>query len=984
MKTVWYFSIPLLIAALVTSCGNLTELEKPEKVSVKATDASYSVSLGSGTVTVSDHFNASTLKDNITKDSSESKLSSISVYDYWPNTEQNVQQFLFHYPVATIPLDFGEYLDNLELLSSLSKGISQEFAVPAPAALEISESLALPDINSIVVSSFALDDVNNITVPELTGQTLNVTDGSFSTIPITITAPEFATMDFSGGSLVITFERLDTESMDASFACTLAATLKTQSGAVITSTADSVSLAIASNAKATIELPLAGKSLVPALQLSLAGTYGGGSTGSIHQYAIKAKLSSDTQLSRITGLTLTTEDLGSDGVVTLPDQTIDLSSAGEYLISGTISEGEMTISGLLPDGWTGISCTPNIQVTGGLSKQTASGTQSGLSNDDFTTVTATDGKSYLLNKRVDLQGMVINPQENATLSGTLTIGLNNATIDLTSATTEVDLCGAVALSKLGQSTIDIDKLVDSSKLSQTVSQSLGTTGSYVQSVTFNELGVTGTISCDLPTSGMSVKPTITSNLFGITSAEPLTCDAVTLTAGTPAQIALSTENLSSWNASIQPATTPDADFAIQIAFTGTDTANPSYITLSSLEFGKTYTFAADLELIYDWENIILNTSATSDLTFNDKIETGLDLQSMLEEYLEGEQKDLLDNVQFGGEINGTTFDVTAYLNVSRPPYEGTDDPLAQFPSFSADIAAITYTSEEGQETPVANTPIALYNGDISLINAKGDYDSLVFEDKDKQEAYINKDIFASEDSYSAKLTGFAAILNSRPSGLDISYDIAIASSGTNTIELTKQQVETLTQKDADGNSKYASSIEMAVDVVIPLVLTITDSDNDGIGILVDNVLELAGKTFEEDEDVLKRDEPDSVISERFKKYGKVVKQISISYNLANNTGLGLSAEMVLTKEKSTDASGNEVWTDGLTKAITADSEDHRLYLDNSEIEQILDTYPFQPIIRGKIMPGTIKVPRNAQFTAKATVTLTFDGEVVVYGDDEEE
>ena len=982
MTTLHKLLLLALASLLLVACRDITNLERPEKISVKTTDASYSVSLGSSSFLISDHFNATTLQQTVTEktnsadDEEESTdandaVTKVAVYDYWPggaNSGSALQQFLFHYPLATIPLDFGEYLNKLDLLSRLSKEISKEFDIPALDGLRFGQPLSLPDFNALVISKFTLGSLPAISIPEAPGATLSIADKlPAATLDITVTAPDFSTMDFASGALIVRFDRTDSSAMADDFACNVGVELQTRSGSVIAQSDGQTSLHISPSSSAQLALPLDGKSLVPNMRLKLVGSYGNGRLGAVHTYRISIRLADGTQIAKITGLTMSTSDLGANGVVAIPEQEIPLGDVGSYLIEATIAEGSLDCSAALPDGWTGVSCTPSLAISGGLQ----------VANSEFVDVTTKDGKSYLLNKHVDLWPKTLLPTHGVVLSGSLALSLKKATLVLQNDSNTLDLVGAISISKVGASVIDIHKLLGEDALApEPASASLGTVGNYVQSVIFNEIGIKADVFCDLPTTGMSFTPAVTSELFNITSAAPLT-DTLAITPGkagvlnmtTPASWAPYTLNPIAGVDEDGEAIVKDADFAISVQFKGTyDAAHPSYIGLTELEFGRSYSFTVNMELVYNWEKIILNTDGSDSLKFSGTKETGLDLQKILESHIQGEQKDLLDNIRFTDRL-------TAYLSVTRPPFTATadvsEDPLKLFPNFAGEVSAYTYSRVEGEEDPVRNEtpkPLVTNSDAIKLINSWGDVAKLA-----NSNLLITKPLFRTENDYSFKLSGIMEIINDHPAGLDFDYSVGLGGSTPDgTLLLTKAQVQAL------ASDLCSTSIDIAIDIVLPLEFYII---NDGINI--ENVLALAGKSFEGDDDLLKRDSADSDVADNFNKYGEMVRQISLAYNLFNNTGLGMSASAVLIKTLVVQDDGTRSYQPSLTKEILVDSNDHVFYLSPDEITQVLQCFPFQPVISVSIAPATIQIPRNAQFGVKAKLTLTFDGEVVVYGDEED-
>lgn len=962
MKTLHFHFIPALgILFALSACSDLTSLAKPEKISVKLTDQTYSVSAGTASIVVSDHFNAKTLAENVNKKTTEaaeneeegsakkSALEKIAVYDYWPGGQANLshtssatQQFLFHYPVATIPLDFGEYLDKLDLMGALSEALSQKITIPSIGDVGFSQTVNLPDIPSMLAQSFSTGSAQTIQLPGLgADNTVSLSSTDAATLPLTVSSPSFKTMQFSDGVLRLTV----TASGSTLTTFTTRVQLLDSKGSVI-SQSDEVDI----HAGGTIDVPLAGKTLVPAMRLALTGSYGGGSLGAVYSYSIAASLSG-ASISKVTGLTMASSEFGSIGI---GSQTISMSSAGSYLQSATISDGGILVFAALPDGWSGVTCASNITVT-----------DSGSLNTQFVDAENDDGISYLLYKYASLAGQTITPSQDVSLGGSLSLALADATLvfDAGSAQT-VTLYGALAISGVSRALIDMGELLGDKLDPVTKSKEMSdSVTKFVKEVVFNRIGAAATITTDLPVEELQFGATITSELFGLTGENAIS-DSVTIASGSTDTLDLISPV--DWSCTIVPYEDMEADFTMQLSLAGTD--GSSCVSFVNLEFGKEYSLDVSFELAYDWESVTINLAATegSNLSFSGTKETGLDLQDMLESYLEGEQKNLLDNIALSDEL-------VAYLCVSRPKFEATDDvtsdPLAALPTFTGSVKAYTYSRDENGGDPVRDeNPIELVpeGTTLNLIEAKGDYDSLADEDLLITKTLYPKTVAETSDKlYSARMTGLLGILNERPAGLDFEYAIGIGGSEAGTITLTKDGFDSLV---TDG---YSGSIDVTVDVVFPLEFSIINE-----GIVIDNVLDLAGQTFEEGEDLFKRDSPDSKISEAFDKYGSIAQEMALSYQLANNTGLAMAATAVLIK----DEEGNAT----LTKDVYVDGKIHTLYLNNDEIAQVLDCYPFQPVIKATISPNKVAIPRNAEFRASAKVSVTFDGTVTVYGDEDEE
>ena len=935
--------------SLLFSCSDLTNLTKPESITVKADNARYSFSLGKGTILLRDHLNAVTLQESITTHDDETDAeeadnraaqTKVAVYDYWPGGESgaiDLQQFLLSYQVGAIPLDFGDYLQDLNLERKINENFSQDINVPQQDVM-FTKKLEMPDFDELIRSTFAPKSRPTILVPEGSAETdiADNPDGSAFTIPIS--APQFATMEFSDGSLQLTFS-LATPRPENGFACTVQPVLVDATGKEITRSATAHNLAAGNSV--TFTLPLTDKTITSSLNVKLLGSYGGGAVGNVRTYTITVALSDDSRLRKITGLTMASSALGSNGSATLYED-MPLSELGAFLKKATVDEGELSLSGVLPNGWSGVVCKPSKLAV-------SDGADFVIKNDDFIDGDDTSAR-YLMNKYASLHGKRIDSTKSLTLSGELTISLYQATLIFTSgANYSIPLNGTLSLAKLQNALVDFDELLaDTDTFSELkVTAPFGTVGSYVQEVVFNQIRVDGSITCDLPTAELLMTPKVTSELFGITN--PPLSDTVNVSKGE----ALSMCTDDTWKGyTVRPDVDAEVDFTVNVALQGNDRTHPSYITVTELELGKRYALVADFHFTYDWAEITINIGTSDDFTFgggeDDKVETGLNMQSILGGFLAGDQQDLFDNVRFGTTVTK----VAAYLCVTRPPAQF-NSAFLQLPNFTGTIQADyqqTATGISVQQTP------ELFSGRIAVREEQ------LFEADEN--LLIKKKLFADSSKYSAKLSGFEDVLNDKPSELCFAY--CIKPTGDATITLQFSEVKRI--KEAG----YTPSISITINIVLPLALTLVED-----GINIDDVFALAGKSTSENGDLLKRDSADDDLSERFEKYGKIVENIALSYKFQNTMGLTISSRIKLLDDDAKDGKGD------LRKEININGITESLILTRDESFRVLNkaSYPFQPVISAQIAPGEVYIPRNAHFSAEATLSLILNGEVTVWGDD---
>jgi hypothetical protein len=931
------YAATLTVLALTTfSCSDLFNLKAPDSVSVKSSGATYNLPLGSASVLSSKYLTAAKMQENI-GDTAE-------VYDYNPGGSDTVQEFLINYPVTEIPLDFSSYLGNLDLASNLNQNISQNFTINKFDDVTVSQSLSLPDIGQKIQDSLSFGSLSGVSVPE-PGSLGPVTTNDSTLFPsglsvsMNISSPEFSTLVFSSGSLAIVFTAQSTPTTGFSF--TVSADLEDSSGTVISSSGT-----VDVTNGGTVSIPLTGKTLVPSMKVVFTGTMSGGkepsfSGGSLaytyDTYALSTSLSSVT-LSKVTGLTMSSSDLGTVPV----SQTINMSSLGDYLISATVGTGSLAFSASEPTGWSGLTSTANVSLSGGLTVASLPDASSGTSG-------------YIINKYLDLSGTTVTP-DNIVVSGSIAIALTNATVVFSSGgTASVTLLGTCSITAVSQATVDIDKLVDSSALTQTVTQELpDTVKTYVKQIVFNTVGVEGTLSSGLPQNDINVTVTVNSTLFGMTNK---TDSAALYTTGTPEDL-----SITSTNVTVTPASNSTVDFTVGVGLTGSDSAHPSYVTIQNLAFGTTYALNADLSLIYDWEKITLNTAGTQQ---QDTISTGLNLSTLVSDYLSGDTSTLLDNVSFP--------DIKSYLYVKKPVFTATSgvttDPLGTI-GFTGIIKAVSCTLDSSG-TVVSTTDITNSSGtNISyLIGSSGTPATLSFVDDaaavsfstlaDTNRMITSNTVFTDSASYTAKIDTLGDVINAKPDNLGIQYDIALASSGGSDLELTKDQVEAL------QSSTGTTSIAISVAIVVPLKLAIASG-----GIVVDDVMNLAGNEITDD--VLGRDS--AADSSDYKDYQDMVKSLTLTYAIVNGTNLDCTVAL-------SNPANAAINTMLAGKSFTFDGDTHSIDFSRDDIAVLYDNYPFMPKISLTVASGTVTIPRDAAFTITASFAATTDGEYNIWGGD---
>ena len=929
------------------SCGfvdDLKNLQKPETVKIKSEGAKYSVPLGDVTMDMDKYLNVSELASKMSNDGLE-------IYDYNHNGSDSVQEFLINYPISQIPLDFGTYLDGLDIPTLISRNISQEITVPGTFAFN--QSISLPDFNLILVNSFNAKPQNttfNMQTPG-PGVKQSTADGTWTGFEITVdfTEPDFDTMTFASGGLAIVCAPV-ADNLGDDFEMNLIPVLyNSDKSKIIAQATESTRVAPGG----TIFLDLSGATIEPSMVLRFNGSiqYGNGGNGG---YAISVGMNPVSQISKVTGLTMNTDKIEEydPGAGSIPfNTTVDMSAVSSFLVSATITDGAITYKAAVPSNWNGIVCESDIAMTGGITAN-ASEFMNSVPEEG-------DSSNYILNKSLPLALKDITP-EDLTLSGTVRLSFVNATFVFDSSSpTSLDIVGGAKINKLNIVYLKPEKLLDMTTFGQEFNIEFGSSVTeYVDTIEFNKLAITATTTTDLafnPAQGdLIMEAHFTSDAFKITT--PIEDDYA---------ISAPNDNLSlstgeDWTGIVEPASTPklDIDLGVTVRSSITEGGHAGHICLTELQLDKTYNITSEVIFEYDWVKVVLNTDNTA---VDGSFDASFNLKDTINGYFKEDENNIANKIQFNG--------IEGYLFVTRPVFEATEevptDPLADLLSFSGKVNAVYSQTENdvttnktvyliGSEDQNATLGLAESELDLSsladengTINDAGD---IIFPDLDAEN--VNDDDFI----YSARLSADALsqMFNAEAETCSMNYNLALNSGSGQKLTLTKQQVDTL-------RTEGSCSLNLTICMRLPLQLLITDD------IEIEDVLALGGQKIEND--VLGRDGPTESDS-NFKKYSDLIETITLNYFIKTTTGLNMTANLT------DDASG-------INKSIVfggSEKAEQAFAFSSTELDRILDSYPFTPKVGLNIKQGTVRIPRSSYLRFMGYVTVETGGEITVYGD----
>lgn len=406
MKKLFLFlsAIPLLF---FFACDDFSGLEIPEKISVK-TGAKFEIPMGNGDIKIREKASIEeiqrVLDDNIKKNtSSENETQNKpEVYEYNPPidgkiSESAVMQYIINYPIKEIPLSIGD--NNLDS-TKLEKIDIPETKFTAPDFTDsISDNLEITD------QTFPMTEL---------GQTAEIKDIGFK---FNITSPSFSEMIVRSGQLKIVIEKPTATTVSDDFHMMAKIKLVNASNhSQVIAESDSVDCAQGK----TIIIDLAGKTIVQNMYIIVDGSISGGRVGldKIHTYGVEMR-PENLKLDRITGLTITEEDLGSNSKIYIPEN-FDLKGLNSSLVEATIGKGELDFYCKLPEGWKGIKVKEsNLLIKGGVE----------ITNDKFSPDEATP-EGYALYKKATLDGVRVVPEKAYTYdTGTVTPGSSSTYTD---------------------------------------------------------------------------------------------------------------------------------------------------------------------------------------------------------------------------------------------------------------------------------------------------------------------------------------------------------------------------------------------------------------------------------------------------------------------------------------------------------------------------------------------------------------------------
>ncbi len=313
-KTVKCLFASAALFILLTGCVQFQNMTVPKKVQVKTT-AEYNFTIAEFEKDFSDKLSAATIQSSMG--------GSFEFYDYNPGGNQEVQQYLLRMPLQEVPLDFGSYMESIDIGKNLD-AMNFEQDIPIPnLQLNAEQEIDLEILNTMMIGLLAVN-------------------GKTGTGPQKVNFTGFSTVSISSGKLTI-----NTASANG--------TVKLYSASGLTDAGCSSATPIATGTlkSGKVVFDLSGKTLYAN------ETYIDFVDDNTNQEFV-GTLNKTAKISKVTGLTQ------DDKTITL--DSVSFKGAGESSpVKECVFSDDSTLSlNITTPNWDGVTITKNIKLSGGL------------------------------------------------------------------------------------------------------------------------------------------------------------------------------------------------------------------------------------------------------------------------------------------------------------------------------------------------------------------------------------------------------------------------------------------------------------------------------------------------------------------------------------------------------------------------------------------------------------------------------------------
>lgn len=313
-KTVKCLFASAALFILLTGCVQFQNMTVPKKVQVKTT-AEYNFTIAEFEKDFSDKLSAAEIQKSIGEN--------FEFYDYNPGGNEKVQQYLLRMPLEEVPLDFGSYMESIDIGKNLD-------------AMNFEQDIPIPDLQLNAEQEIDLEILNTMMIGLL------AVKGNIGTGPQKVNFTGFSTVSISSGKLTI-----NTASANG--------TVKLYSASGLTQAGCSSENLIATGTlkSGKVVFDLSGKTLYAN------GTYIDFVDDNTNQEFV-GSLNDTAKISKVTGLSQ------DDKIITL--DPVSFKGAGESspVKECVFSDDSKLSLNITTPSWSGVTITKNIKLSGGL------------------------------------------------------------------------------------------------------------------------------------------------------------------------------------------------------------------------------------------------------------------------------------------------------------------------------------------------------------------------------------------------------------------------------------------------------------------------------------------------------------------------------------------------------------------------------------------------------------------------------------------
>lgn len=561
-KSLIKFFTPLLLIGFV-GC----DFEIPQTIKVK-TKASYNFSLGDIEKDFGDQYSVK----NFVSGSDSSSNAGVEIYDYNPDGKSDdVQQFLISKPVAKIPLDFGDYLKDSDLNSSLeAMEVKQKIEVPNAIDQTQNEELDLTSINSAINKGVLFYS--------------KIVSGK-------------AAISFAGDSEGVSFNKISYTTGTMVISETIPGHIPDGTSVTLTFTDGSSSSGSFANGSASLSLD--GKTIeASGMKIEFSGAVG-------EHY--KGEVTADSKIKIAENVTVDKTNPNAPAMdMAVTPVVVPNSSNGSYK-SATVKTGELDVGMTLDSSWSGVDLSYKIKTSGGL-------------DIPYDNVPGTPASP----KQIDLADKTITPVD-IKVEPAVDINLKNATINFEKKPViKID-------TKVQEFSSLTATLGSTAKQEINEEQKLSTAmTNYIIGMSFEECGLEIDYKNTLPV-GNDLTLVTNSEFFGFTDkTAKLTANPAAQTSNTT----LTTKNRKIKLGNDKTKTGADKEFnsvdlKASIVLPGAADAKSQDFTLTNVAPGESYEIDIAIKPLVKWTDITIRTNDPKE----DTLPTSLNLTSLLDSFV---------------------------------------------------------------------------------------------------------------------------------------------------------------------------------------------------------------------------------------------------------------------------------------------------------------------------------------------------------------